>query len=93
MNDQEISNIFMGALIVILLQAATISLIMYYEITTPSFKIIPSDSFTIILARLFASMMMHLNVEPEIRSGINLAKYLVNHPSRFKGATYVDSDG
>jgi len=29
--------------------------------------------------------MMHLIVEPDIRNGISLMKYAVNHPSRFKG--------
>ena len=28
--------------------------------------------------------MMHLNVEPDIRNGLRLMKYAVNHPSNFK---------
>lgn len=63
MNNEEIANVFNGAIIIILLQLSMIGLIMYYMIETPTFDIVPSDSFSIILARLFASMMMHLNVE------------------------------
>ena len=63
-----------------------IGLIFVYETTDSDFKIIPSKSFLIIVARFMSSMMMHLNVEPEIRAGLMLAKYVVNHPNRFKGA-------
>ena len=40
-----------------------------------------------------SSMMMHLNVEPEIRAGLMLAKYVVNHPNRFKGVYVKNSKG
>jgi hypothetical protein len=93
MNNEEIANVFNGGVIIILLQLSMIGLIMMYEIYSPDFEIVPSDSFSIILARLFASMMMHLNVEPEIRAGLKLAKYCVNHPSRFRGAVSVGEDG
>lgn len=65
-----------------------IGLIITFEMTSEDFHIIPSNSFLIIVARFMSSMMMHLNVEPEIRAGLMLAKYVVNHPNRFKG-TYV----
>jgi len=63
---------------------------MMFSITDPGFHIIPSNSFSIILARLFASMMMHLTICPEISSGLTLAKYCINHPSRFKNARSFD---
>lgn len=37
--------------------------------------------------------MMHLNNEPEIKQGIQLAKYVVNHPFRFSNTRYEDEDG
>ena len=37
-----------------------------------------------IIARFFSSLMMHLNVEPDIRNGLELMKYAVNHPSKFR---------
>ena len=86
MNDEEVSNIFLGAIMVILSQLTMIGLIVVFENTSETFHIIPSNSFLIIIARFMSSMMMHLNVEPEIRAGLMLAKYAVNRPHRFKGA-------
>lgn len=93
MNDDEVMNIFLGAVMVILSQLTMIGLIVVYERTSDTFEIIPSNSFLIILARFMSSMMMHLNVEPEIRSGLMLAKYVVNHPNRFKGTYTKNSKG
>lgn len=86
MNDDEMTNIFLGAIIIIGCQLSMISLILTYELTSDEFHIVPSNSFLIIVARFLSSMMMHLNVEQEIRSGLTLAKYCLNHPNRFKGA-------
>ena len=92
MNGEEVSNVFFGAITIIALQLCLISLVMIFSLTDPSFKIIASESFSIILARLFASMMMHLSMAPEIYSGLVLAKYCLNHPSRFKGARNIDPE-
>ena len=48
------------------------------------FEIVPSDEYIIIIPRLLSAFMMHLNVEPDIRNGLKLMKYAVNHPSAFK---------
>jgi len=48
------------------------------------FEIVPAKSYKIIIPRFLASVMMHLNVEPDIRNGLTLMKYAVNHPSKFK---------
>jgi len=37
--------------------------------------------------------MMHLNVEPDTRNGINLMKFVVNHPYKFKGYRTKDENG
>ena len=70
-----------------------IGLIVVFERTSEDFHIIPSNSYLIIVARFMSSMMMHLNVEPEIRSGLMLAKYVCNHPNRFKGAFVRQPNG
>ena len=93
MNYEEIANVFNGAVIIIILQLSMIGLVNLYMFEDPSFNIVPSNSFTIILARLFASMMMHLNVEQEVRAGLKLAKFCINHPSRFRGARQIGADG
>lgn len=86
MNEEEVMNIFIAAIMVIGCQICMMGMIIYYEMTSPDFEIRPSNSFIIILARFLSSLMMHLNVEPEIRSGLVLCKYCLNHPNRFKGA-------
>ena len=48
------------------------------------FKLLPAESFFHIPPRFLSSLMMHLNVEPDIRNGLLLMKYSVNHPNRFK---------
>jgi hypothetical protein len=41
------------------------------------------ESFEIICVRFIASMMMHLNVEKDLRNGISMMKYCVNHWKNF----------
>jgi len=36
--------------------------------------------------------MMHINVETDIRSGVGLMKFAVNHPSKFKSPKKCDSE-
>ena len=48
------------------------------------FKIIAPNSYWIIVPRFVSSLMMHLNVEPDVRNGIQLMKYVVNHPQNFR---------
>lgn len=93
MNDDEVMNVYLGAVMVVLSQLTMIGLIVVFERTSDDFHIIPSNSYLIIVARFMSSMMMHLNVEPEIRAGLMLAKYAVNHPNRFKGAYVKNSKG
>jgi len=44
-----------------------------------AFKIKASDKLDLMIARFMASMMMHINVEKDVRSGITMMKYAVNH--------------
>ena len=37
-------------------------------------------------ARFMASMMMHINVEKDVRGGLSMMKYVVNHYDRFTNA-------
>ena len=93
MNEEEVMNIFIAAIMMIGCQICMMGMIIYYERTSPNFEIRPANSFTIILARLLSSIMMHLNVEPEIRAGLVLSKYCLNHPNKFKGAYEMGPGG
>lgn len=60
-------------------------LVINIEAFDPNFHLFTPDSTKIILPRLLASIMMHLNVEPEIRQAIKMMKYCINHPHMFLG--------
>lgn len=89
MNKREISNIYLGALLVICFQLTLIFLIISHMLSD-KFKRVKPDSVLIILPRFLSSLMMHINVETDIRAGINLMKFAVNHPTKFKTAKKFD---
>jgi len=46
--------------------------------------VIPAKEYKIIIPRFLSSIMMHINVESDIRNGINLMKWALNNPTKFK---------
>lgn len=48
-----------------------------------AFAITPAMSLDMMVARFIASMMMHINVEKDVRAGITIMKYVVNHYDNF----------
>lgn len=46
--------------------------------------LLPAETYYVVIPRLVSSIMMHLNVEPDIRQGIELMKYAINHPWKFR---------
>lgn len=70
------------------------SIIVYvFVLMIPPFKINSGDNFFIVQARFIASVMMNLNLIPDIQSGLSLAKYCVSHPFRFRNSKYIDGEG
>ena len=51
--------------------------------TCTSFFIQPANTFISIIPRFLSSMLMHINVEEEVRSGLALMKWALNHPGKF----------
>ena len=47
------------------------------------FEIRRAVSIEMMIARFMASMMMHINVEKDVRGGLSMMKYVVNHYDRF----------
>jgi len=86
MNENEVADLFMNALMISIVQLIMIYLVAYYEMFNENFAIYPANDYYIIIPRFLSSLMMHLNVEPDARSGIALMKYAVNHPHRFRDA-------
>jgi hypothetical protein len=54
-----------------------------YAKTNEKFSVSPAGSLDMMAARFIASMMMHINVEKDVRNGINMMKYSVNHYENF----------
>ena len=54
-----------------------------YAYDDDAFVVRPAESLDMMVARFVASMMMHINVEKDVRGGINMMKYAVNHPDNF----------
>jgi len=74
---------------VIFTQATVLALVVD-QMMDPNFTFLPQGEFLVCIPRLISTVLMHMVVEPEIRSGINLMKYTVNQPHMFRGA--VDKD-
>lgn len=54
-----------------------------YAAKNDQFYVRPASSLEIMVARFVASMMMHIHVEKDVRLGINMMKYCVNHYKNF----------
>jgi hypothetical protein len=54
-----------------------------YEKANFAHLITPSDSLDMMVARFVASVMMHINVEQDVKQGIAMMKYAVNHYRQF----------
>ena len=73
----------MNSLVVHFLQLSLIFMIWYHAINETNFIIIENDGLEVICVRFIASMLMHLNVEKDVRNGIQMMKYAVNHSENF----------
>lgn len=80
---EERNILYLSATLVTLVQASTILLIVVY-FEEDGLHLKPGNTFLILIPRLISSIMMHLNVEPDIRQGIELMKYAINHPIKFR---------
>ena len=48
-----------------------------------NFNIRPANGLDLMVARFVASMMMHIIVEKDVRAGLRMMKYVVNHHEKF----------
>lgn len=82
--EDERSALFISAILVSVVQATTIMLIVISFKDTDDkghpLELVPAQSYYVLIPRLISSIMMHLNVEPDIRQGLELMKYAINHP-------------
>ena len=80
--DQQ-SEVFMNSFIVHLIQITLILGTWKYAIENSGFNIRPASGLDMMVARFMASMMMHINVEKDVRNGIAMMKYACNHHDQF----------
>jgi hypothetical protein len=55
----------------------------YYASHNKAFEIRPAKGLDLMCARFVASMLMHINVEKDVRLGLNMMKYVINHSENF----------
>ena len=73
----------MNSLIVHLIQIILILGTWKYAIENDKFYIRPASGLDMMVARFVASMMMHINVEKDVKNGISMMKYVCNHHDHF----------
>jgi len=74
---------FKNACVVFAIQAILI-LCVFSMILSPEFKVRFPDSVYTLAARFVCSILMHLQVESDIRQAIQMMKYSVNHWNDFR---------
>jgi len=80
LNERE--SVFQGAVALVFIQVTMISLVMWEMYA--SVKILPPESFSILIPRVIASFFMHANLQGEIKNGLRTMKYVVGHPYSFR---------
>ena len=66
-----------------MIQVIMILCVWKFAYSNDKFAVRPAESLDMMVARFVASMMMHINVEKDVRMGIMMMKYSVNHYQHF----------
>ena len=66
LSDSQIADLFMGCLMVILVQCSVIALVINLWVQDPSTSYKSPNAFSIFVPRFLSSIMMHLMCEPGI---------------------------
>ena len=82
-SDAQRSDVLMNSVIVQLVQVMMILCIWKYAYSYEGFAIKPVETLDMMIARFIASAFMHINVEKDVRAGISMMKYAVNHYENF----------
>lgn len=80
---REWNSAYHGACFVFAIQSLMI-LFVISVILSPTFKIVFPNSVYTLGARFVCTILMHLQVEGDIRNGLNMMKYSVNHWNNFR---------
>lgn len=80
---QQQSYVAQNSIIIQLVQVIMLYCCFNFERMNWSSLITPSDSYDMMVARFMSSIMMHINVEQDVKNGIHMMKYVVNHHEDF----------
>ena len=83
LTEEVKSEMYMNSIIVHFVQLIFIGCIWKYAFDTETFIIFPSKSPDLMVARFMGALMMHINVERDVRCGIDMMKFSVNHYKSF----------
>lgn len=90
LNAGDVHDAFAAAVFVFFIQ---ITLIMILAMIVfgglEGFAILLPSSLTILGARFVCSILMHLQVEADMRQGVSMMKYVTNHPHDFSNPYYA----
>lgn len=82
LSEKEGDGIFFGLCVVVGIQILTVCLIANeFVINLTS---IPVKNYWILIPRMISSFYMHSTLAGEITNGLDMMKYVVNHPDHFK---------
>ena len=83
LSSAQQSEVFMNSMLVHFIQLIMIFCIWNFVKVDPNFKIERPINYDMLIGRFVASMMMHINVEKDVRAGLAMMKYAVNHRDKF----------
>ena len=83
LKTSEVHNCFHAALFVFSFQTLIIGVVYLHICTDSNFVIEPADKVQVLGARFICTILMHLQVESDLRQGLKMMKYLSNQPFDF----------
>ena len=82
-SEEDQAEVWMNTFIVQLIQIGLLGLCLYHASHSNEFIIFPASGLDLMCARFIGSMLMHINVEKDVRQGLMMMKYAVNHRENF----------
>lgn len=90
LNNDEVQDAFQASVFVFFLQATLIGILAIIVFTSSEgFQILLPVDITVLGARFVCSILMHLQVEGDMRQGLQMMKYVTNHSEKFSNPFYA----
>jgi len=81
--DEQRAQVWMNTFIVQLIQIFLLAGCFYFASYYDAFVVYPAQGLDLVCGRFLASMLMHINVERDVKVGLNMMKYALNHRENF----------